>query len=188
LTLQPVSTIQLFNVLHKHYSRKQEMYQILALGPILPPSRHQKERLVKPQPFRHGDRTKSEDLVHLLFSAILPVWRQEFNAISRVCTTATLMWSFVRAYRRNVLIDGIEDRLNVFLRTSVERWEQEFLHVEVMPDRVHFLVGCDPHYGNPSVRNVCEGCNGSCVSSSVSRTETETSESLNEEFLCGNSW
>jgi putative transposase len=87
---------------------------------------------------------------------------------------------FCPKYRRKVLVDGIDDRLKVLIQTCVERWEQEFVQVEVMPDHVHLLVGCDPQCGNPSVSKVCEGFNGSCVTSRVSRTETKTSVSLDK--------
>ena len=51
---------------------------------------------------------------------------------------------FCPKYRRKVLTGGIDDRLKVLIQTCVERWEQEFVQVEVMPDHVHLLVGCDP--------------------------------------------
>jgi putative transposase len=46
-----------------------------------------------------------------------------------------------------VLVNGIDERLNVLIQESVERWEQEFVQVEVMPNHVHLLVGCDPQFG-----------------------------------------
>lgn len=50
-------------------------------------------------------------------------------------------------YRRKVLINGIDERLKVLIQECVERWHQEFVQVEVMPDHVHLLVGCDPQFG-----------------------------------------
>ena len=44
-------------------------------------------------------------------------------------------------------MNGIDERLNVLIQESVERWEQEFVQVEVLPDHVHLLVGCDPQFG-----------------------------------------
>ncbi|MDQ2906577.1 MAG: IS200/IS605 family transposase [Ktedonobacteraceae bacterium] len=50
-------------------------------------------------------------------------------------------------YRRKVLVHGIDERLKVLIQECVERWQQEFVQVEVMPDHVHLLVGCDPQFG-----------------------------------------
>lgn len=41
----------------------------------------------------------------------------------------------------------IDERLKVLIQECVERWQQEFVQVEVMPDHVHLLVGCDPQFG-----------------------------------------
>src|SRR2546428_764234 len=30
---------------------------------------------------------------------------------------------------------------------TIEKWGQEFIEMEVMPDHVHLLVGCDPQFG-----------------------------------------
>lgn len=50
-------------------------------------------------------------------------------------------------YRRKVLVNGIDERLKALIQECVERWQQEFVQVEVMPDHVHLLVGCDPQFG-----------------------------------------
>ncbi len=50
-------------------------------------------------------------------------------------------------YRRKVLVNGIDERLKVLIAACVEQWGQEFVQVEVMPDHVHLLVGCDPQFG-----------------------------------------
>lgn len=50
-------------------------------------------------------------------------------------------------YRRKVLMNGVDSRLKVLLQETVERWGQEFVECEVMPDHVHLLVGCDPQFG-----------------------------------------
>jgi putative transposase len=54
---------------------------------------------------------------------------------------------FCPKYRRKVLVNGIESRLKVLLQEHVEKWGQEFVECEVMPDHVHLLVGCDPQFG-----------------------------------------
>src|SRR5512135_898392 len=54
---------------------------------------------------------------------------------------------FCPKYRRKVLTDAIAARLKVLAQEVVEKWGQEFVECEVMPDHVHLLVGCDPHFG-----------------------------------------
>ncbi len=50
-------------------------------------------------------------------------------------------------YRRKVLVSPIDERLKILIQECVEKWGQEFAQVEVMPDHVHLLVGCDPQFG-----------------------------------------
>src|SRR5258708_34640564 len=54
---------------------------------------------------------------------------------------------FCPKYRRKVLAPPIDERLNVILAEQIERWGQELIEMEVMPDHVHRLVGCDPLFG-----------------------------------------
>jgi putative transposase len=54
---------------------------------------------------------------------------------------------FCPKYRRKVLTSPIDERLKVILAEQIERWGQELIEMEVMPDHVHLLVGCDPQFG-----------------------------------------
>jgi REP-associated tyrosine transposase len=54
---------------------------------------------------------------------------------------------FCPKYRRKVLAPPIDERLKVILAEQIERWGQELIEMEVMPDHVHLLVGCDPQFG-----------------------------------------
>lgn len=54
---------------------------------------------------------------------------------------------FCPKYRRKVLIPPIDERLKTILAEQIERWGQELIEMEVMPDHVHLLVGCDPQFG-----------------------------------------
>lgn len=54
---------------------------------------------------------------------------------------------FCPKYRRKVLVNGVDTRLKVLIQEVVERWGQEFVECDVMPDHVHLLVGCDPQFG-----------------------------------------
>ena len=54
---------------------------------------------------------------------------------------------FCPKYRRKVLTPPIDERLKTILLEQIERWRQELIEMEVMPDHVHLLVGCDPQFG-----------------------------------------
>ena len=54
---------------------------------------------------------------------------------------------FCPKYRRNVLVNGVDERLKTILIETIEKWGQELVELEVMPDHVHLLVGCDPQCG-----------------------------------------
>lgn len=50
-------------------------------------------------------------------------------------------------YRRAVLQPPVDARLKVLLRETCAGLGAELIEVEVMPDHVHLLVGCDPQFG-----------------------------------------
>jgi REP-associated tyrosine transposase len=54
---------------------------------------------------------------------------------------------FCPKYRRKVLISPIDERLKTSILETIAKWGQEFIEMEVMPDHVHLLVGCDPQFG-----------------------------------------
>ena len=54
---------------------------------------------------------------------------------------------FCPKYRRKVLNPPIDERLKTILIEQIERWKQELIEIEVKPDHVHLLVGCDPQFG-----------------------------------------
>lgn len=54
---------------------------------------------------------------------------------------------FCPKYRRKVLVSPIDERLKTIIMQIIEQWGQEFIEIEVMPDHVHLLVGCDPQFG-----------------------------------------
>src|ERR1700730_5907482 len=54
---------------------------------------------------------------------------------------------FCPKYRRKVLVSPIDERLKTIILETIEQGGQECIELEVMPDHVHLLVGCDPHLG-----------------------------------------
>ncbi|HEU5199075.1 MAG TPA: IS200/IS605 family transposase [Ktedonobacterales bacterium] len=54
---------------------------------------------------------------------------------------------FCPKYRRKVLTSPIDERLKMILAEQIKQWGQDLIELEVMPDHVHLLVGCDPQFG-----------------------------------------
>lgn len=71
----------------------------------------------------------------------------EIKTNSNIAYTCRYHIVFCPKYRRNVLIPPIDERLKTIILEIIEQWGQEFIEVEVMPDHVHLLVGCDPQFG-----------------------------------------
>jgi putative transposase len=66
------------------------------------------------------------------------------NTVVYVCRYHVV---FCPKYRRKVLMPPIDERLKVILAEQIEWWGQDLIEMEVMPDHVHLLVGCDPQFG-----------------------------------------
>ena len=66
------------------------------------------------------------------------------NTVTSICRYHVI---FCPKYRRSVLVAPIDDRLKPILMEQMERYHQELIEMEVMPDHVHLLVGCDPQFG-----------------------------------------
>lgn len=54
---------------------------------------------------------------------------------------------FCPKYRRKILIDGIDERAKEIFQKTAEEHRFEIIEMEVMPDHVHLLIGCNPRYG-----------------------------------------
>ncbi len=66
------------------------------------------------------------------------------NNIAYICHYHVV---FCPKYRRKVLVAPIDERLKTLIMETIETWGQEFIELEIMPDHVHLLVGCDPQFG-----------------------------------------
>jgi putative transposase len=71
----------------------------------------------------------------------------EIKTNSNIAYTCRYHVVFCPKYRRNVLTPPIDERLKTIILETIEKWGQEFIEMEVMPDHVHLLVGCDPQFG-----------------------------------------
>jgi putative transposase len=54
---------------------------------------------------------------------------------------------FCPKYRRKVLVSPIDECLKSIILETGEKWRQELIEMEVMPDHVHLILGCDPQFG-----------------------------------------
>jgi putative transposase len=70
-------------------------------------------------------------------------------------------------YRRQVLVDGIDERLKQILRDVADETMCDLIELEVMPDHVHVLVDVDPQFG---------------IHSLVKRMKGRSSRLLRQEF------
>jgi putative transposase len=50
-------------------------------------------------------------------------------------------------YRRKVLIHDVDVRLKEIITAVCDEFGAELIEIEVMPDRVHLLVDCNPQFG-----------------------------------------
>lgn len=88
-------------------------------------------------------------------------------------------------YRRNVLVDNVENRLKQIVREVCRERSCEIVEMEVMPDHVHLLVECDPQFGIHRLVKAIKG-----RSSRMLRSEFETLRSriptlwTNSYFVC----
>jgi putative transposase len=70
--------------------------------------------------------------------------RRSNNVVVYVCRNHVV---FCSKHRRKVLTPPIDVRLNTILAEQIDRWGQDIIEIEVMPDHVHLFVGCDPQFG-----------------------------------------
>ncbi len=77
------------------------------------------------------------------YTACMSEYRSNHNVVY-ICRYHVV---FCPKYRRKVLTPPIDERLKTILMEQIERWGQELIEMEVMPDHVHLLVGCDPQFG-----------------------------------------
>ena len=60
-------------------------------------------------------------------------------------------------YRRDVLVDGADQRLKEIIQQVCNESQSEILEIEVMPDHVHLLVEADPQFGIHRLIKIIKG-------------------------------
>ena len=81
---------------------------------------------------------------YLLYYTVCMSEQRSNNNVVYVCRYHVV---FCPKYRRKVLTPPIDERLRTILAEQIERWGQDLIEMEVLPDYVHLLVGCDPQLG-----------------------------------------
>ncbi|HEC33468.1 MAG TPA: IS200/IS605 family transposase [Chloroflexi bacterium] len=61
-------------------------------------------------------------------------------------------------YRRPVLVDGVDTRLEEIIHQTAAEFQAEIIELEVMPDHVHLLCEVDPQFGIPRPVKRLKGC------------------------------
>jgi putative transposase len=64
---------------------------------------------------------------------------------------------FCTKYRRRVLVPPIDERLKILIAEIVAKWGQALIELEVRPDHVHLLLGCDPQFGSARLIRYLKG-------------------------------
>ncbi len=72
---------------------------------------------------------------------------QEYKQNSSVTYSCKYHVVWCPKYRRKVLMDGIEERLQQILRESVADLHVEIIELEIMADHVHLICEVDPQFG-----------------------------------------
>ena len=79
----------------------------------------------------------------------------EFTSNRNVTFACTYHVIFCPKYRRKVLDEPVASRLEQLIRAVCQGTASPLIEMEVMPDHVHLLLGCDPQFGiNRLVRSI----------------------------------
>lgn len=70
-----------------------------------------------------------------------------YKSNRNVYSSCTYHVVFCPQYRRKVLTDEVAERLKQILQEVCEERQADLLDMEIMPDHVHLLLGCDPQFG-----------------------------------------
>lgn len=83
--------------------------------------------------------------------------KQTFHSNCNIVYACTYHVVWCPKYRRKVLQHGIDDRLKAIIREVAAERQAEVIELEVMPDHVHLLVGCDPQFGIHRLMRLIKG-------------------------------
>lgn len=93
--------------------------------------------------------------------------QRDFKSNSNVVYSCKYHVVFCPKYRRKVLVNGVDERLEQLIYEIASGLSCEILELEVMPDHVHILCEVDPQFG---------------IHTFVKRVKGRTSRVLRQEF------
>jgi putative transposase len=82
---------------------------------------------------------------------------QTFRSNHNIVYACTYHVVWCPKYRRKVLQGGIDDRLKAIIHEVATERQAEVIELEVMPDHVQLLVGCDPQFGIHRLMRLIKG-------------------------------
>ena len=94
-----------------------------------------------------------------------------------------LVW--VPKYRRKVLVAPYDARLKEILHEIVQRWGQECIEIEVMPDHVHVVVSCDPQFGIHRRVRLVKGASSHQMRQEFPELKKRLPSLWNNSYYCG---
>lgn len=93
---------------------------------------------------------------------------------------------FCPEYRRKVLVNGIDERLKPVLLETVQKWGQDLISVEVLPDHVHLLLSCDPQFGIHRLIKYLKGNLIALLASSIPCSQNAVTVFVDKQLLLRN--
>src|SRR5580704_5222772 len=87
---------------------------------------------------------------------------------------------FCPKYRKPVLNPPIDAKLKKLIQQVCDKTQSALIEMEVMPDHVHLLVGCDPQYG---IHRLVKGIKGRSSLFSVSSSGC-CARIMDEQLFC----
>lgn len=82
-----------------------------------------------------------------LYNVFMSEYRVTYKSNNHVVFSCKYQVVWCPKYRRDVLVNGADDRLKEIIRQVCLETRSEVLEMEVMPDHVHLLVEVDPQFG-----------------------------------------
>jgi len=94
-----------------------------------------------------------------------------------------IVW--VPKYRRKVLVAPYDARLKELIFEIVQKWRQEVIELEVMPDHVHLLVTCDPQFGIHRLVRLVKGASSHAMRQEFPELKKKLPSLWNNSYYCG---
>jgi putative transposase len=78
---------------------------------------------------------------------LMPEYKVNYKSNNNVVFSCKYHVVWCPKYRRDVLVNGADDRLKEIIHQVCSETRSAVLEMEVMPDHVHLLVEVDPQFG-----------------------------------------